>query len=113
MICALSFIDGRVHFHSKYVATHHHLEEEKKKQFVYMGQMGTRNKHLIRDSMKALFSIATGKSLNLQFRNPSNTNVFFWGGKVGEFMSITATQGNQKFFITKFSQIILCYMFAA
>ena len=88
MICALTFVDGRVHFRSKYVATQHHIEEETKKQFLYMGQMGTRNKHLVRDSMRALFSMVTGSPFSLQFRNPSNTNVFFWGGKVNEFAFI-------------------------
>jgi len=82
MICALSFINGKVHFRSKYVATQQHMEEEKRKQFLYMGQMGTRNKQLFKDSLKALFSMVTGSAFNLQFRNPSNTNVFFWGGKL-------------------------------
>ena len=88
MICALSFINGKVHFRSKYVATQQHMEEEKRKQFLYMGQMGTRNKQLFKDSLKALFSMVTGSVFNLQFRNPSNTNVFFWGGKVYRFSFI-------------------------
>ena len=82
MVCSLTFIDGQVHFQSKYVLSKHRLEENAKKKFLYAGQMGTRNKRLLGDSLKALSSMVTGKSLNLQLRNPSNTNVFYWGGKV-------------------------------
>ena len=82
MICALSFIDGQVHFRSKYVASKQRLEEEEKKKFIYMGQMGTRDKRLVADTMKALSSLVTGSQINMQFRNPSNTNAFYWGGKV-------------------------------
>lgn len=82
MICALSFVNGKVHFRSKYVMSPHRLEEEAKKKFIYAGQMGTRNKSIIRDSLKAMLSIVTGSNLDLKFRNPSNTNVFYWGGKV-------------------------------
>eukprot|EP00795_Rhopilema_esculentum_P003089 gene3089-1377_t len=82
MVCSLTFIDGQVHFQSKYVLSKHRLEENAKKKFLYAGQMGTRNKRLVGDSLKALSSMVTGKSLNLQLRNPSNTNVFYWGGKL-------------------------------
>ncbi len=82
MICAVTIVDGQVHFKSKFVVSPHRQEEEEKKQFIYRGQMGTANKRIFSDTVKALSAIVTGSNIRLQFRNPSNTNVFYWGGKV-------------------------------
>eukprot|EP00794_Sanderia_malayensis_P020118 gene20118-22089_t len=82
MICALTIIDGQVHFKSKFVLSPHRLEEEKEKKFIYRGQMGTANKQPVKDTIKALSALVTGSKLSLNFRNPSNTNVFYWGGKL-------------------------------
>eukprot|EP00494_Astrolonche_serrata_P028341 UN28607 len=79
-ICALTFINGAVHFKSKFVNTKTRQKEKERKEFLYPGQMGTRHWADIRltDAFKALM----GRRIKLEFRDPSNTNVFLWGGKL-------------------------------
>lgn len=77
MVCAVTFQDGCVHFRSKFVNSEHRKEESEKKKFIYRGQMGTKPatspfKYLISALMRP----------RVTFRNPSNTNSFYWGGKV-------------------------------
>ena len=77
MVCAVTFQEGHVHFHSKFVNSKHRQEEKEKKQLLYKGQMGTMPST---SSVKHLgYFLKLGK---LRFRNPSNTNSFCWGGKV-------------------------------
>lgn len=78
MLCAVTFEDGRVHFKSKFVNSEHRQEEAAKQKFLYHGQMGTK------PSSTSIFRYAmnTLKNTPMKFRNPSNTNSFYWGGKV-------------------------------
>ena len=82
MVCKLSLVDGKVHFHSKFVKSKHRCEEENAKRFLYPGQMGTKNPNSFTDTFSAITGMFTGKLPKLKFRNPSNTNAFYWGGKV-------------------------------
>ena len=82
MVCKLTFTNGQAHFQSKFVRSKHRQEEEKAKKFLYMGQMGTRGGNRLKDTVSAVASILTGSAPKLKFRNPSNTNSFYWGGKV-------------------------------
>ena len=87
MVCKVSFIDGKVHFCSKFVKTKQHMDEMKEQKFIYAGQMGTRNHSRFRDAVAATFGMVTGNFPKLVFRNPSNTNAFYWGGKVRKLVS--------------------------
>ena len=82
MVCKVSIIDGEVHFCSKFVNSEHRKEETKQRKFIFPGQMGTRDNNKFRDTLGAFKSLATGQKSSLIFRNPSNTNAFYWGGKV-------------------------------
>lgn len=82
MVCKVSFVDGRVHFCSKFVRTKEHLDEEKEKKFIYTGQMGSRNETKLKDTLSTSVGMLTGKLPKIAWRNPSNTNAFQWGGKI-------------------------------
>lgn len=80
MLCAVTFQDGQVHFQSKFVNSKHRQEETAKQKFVYHGQLGTKPSYSTVKSLGTLLSTWTIPPL--KFRNPSNTNSFYWGGKV-------------------------------
>lgn len=82
MVCKVSIADGKVHFCSRFVASEHRREEEEAKKFIYPGQMGTRNDNKVADTVGAFSSVLLGRKNKFKFRNPSNTNAFYWGGKV-------------------------------
>ena len=81
VVVALTFIDGQVHLRSKFVATKHRTEEQEKKKFLYRGQMGTHPNSVLKDTALFLKGLITFSMPRLKYRNPSNTNVFYWGGK--------------------------------
>lgn len=78
MLCAVTFEDGRVHFKSKFVNSEHRQEEAAKQKFLYHGQMGTKPS----STSTFRYLMNTLKNTPMKFRNPSNTNSFYWGGKV-------------------------------
>ena len=89
LICALTFLpdkDGsgkkKVHFRSRFVRSQHHIEEEHERRFLYRGQMGTQMHSWVVDSWNTLKDTIAGRITPLNYRNPSNTNVVYWGGKV-------------------------------
>ena len=82
LVVALSFVDGRVHLRTRFVASKERLEEQKARKLLYRGQMGTNPNSAIKDTAMFLKSFLTLSWPVLRFRNPSNTNVFYWGGKV-------------------------------
>ena len=82
MIVALTFIDGKVHLRSRFVASKHHVEEQHQRKYIYRGQMGTHPNSALKDTALFLKGLVTFSMPHLQYRNPSNTNVFYWGGKV-------------------------------
>ena len=82
MIIALTFVGGGVHLRTRFVASKERLEEQKKRAFLYRGQMGTHPHSALRDTISFLGHLATFRWPKLHYRNPSNTNVFYWGGKV-------------------------------
>ena len=117
MVCALTFVGGKVHFRSRFVRSRHRMEEAAARQLLYKGQMGTcvtvltdsyfaRGRGLggvahtcasplvccchcseprgaIAQTLSAVKSLLLRQERpRLKFRNPSNTNVFYWGGKV-------------------------------
>ncbi|KAF9362875.1 hypothetical protein BGX34_005354 [Mortierella sp. NVP85] len=85
LIVALSFTgDGRVHFNSRFVQSRHRVEEQAARKMIYRGQMGT-DPNSFRANIAAVFKNKIGwekSSTVLTFRNPSNTNVYMWEGKV-------------------------------
>uniref|UniRef100_A0A7M5UU79 Uncharacterized protein n=1 Tax=Clytia hemisphaerica TaxID=252671 RepID=A0A7M5UU79_9CNID len=82
MVCKVSIVDGKVHFCSKFVKSKHRRKEQEERKFIYPGQMGTRNESKIKDTIGAISSLATGNPSAIIFRNPSNTNAFYWGRKI-------------------------------
>ena len=82
MIVALSFVDGRVHLRSRFVASKHRQHEKQERKYLYRGQMGTHPNGVVKDTATLLKSLLTLQWPKLRYRNPSNTNVFYWGGKV-------------------------------
>ncbi|KAG0016312.1 hypothetical protein BGZ82_001132 [Podila clonocystis] len=85
LVVALTFPgDGHVHFNSRFVQSRHRVEEQAAKKMIYRGQMGT-DPNSLSANVAALFKAKIGwekSSTVLTFRNPSNTNVFMWEGKV-------------------------------
>ncbi len=82
MVVALTFVGRRVHLRSKFVASKERVEEERKQKFLYRGQMGTHPNSPLKDTAILLKNLVMLRWPNLHYRNPSNTNVFYWGGKV-------------------------------
>ena len=82
MVVALSFVDGRVHLRTRFVASKERVEEQHERKFLYRGQMGTHPNSALKDTGILLKSLLTLRWPKLHYRNPSNTNVFYWGGKV-------------------------------
>nr|CCE21337.1 putative beta-carotenoid oxygenase [Suberites domuncula] len=82
MVVALTFIEGRVHLRAKFVATKERLEEQRERKLIYRGQMGTNPNSAVRDTAVLMKNFLTLSWPTLRFRNPSNTNVFYWGGKI-------------------------------
>jgi all-trans-8'-apo-beta-carotenal 15,15'-oxygenase len=67
LIVALSFRDGRVFYHSKFVETKNHVEEKKAGKMLYDGNMGTRVPEGIQPR---------------GIRDPAHTNVFYANSKI-------------------------------
>jgi all-trans-8'-apo-beta-carotenal 15,15'-oxygenase len=82
MVCAVTFVDGQVHFRSKFVSSSHRRKETQAKRFLYKGQMGTDPSGTVSQFCQLALSLLRGKMPTLEFRNPSNTSVFYWGGKI-------------------------------
>ena len=82
MVVALTFVDGRVHLRSRFVASRERLEEQEKRKFIYRGQMGTHPNSALKDTASVLGNLLMLRLPKLRYRNPSNTNVYYWGGKV-------------------------------
>eukprot|EP01102_Stenamoeba_stenopodia_P021763 TRINITY_DN8865_c0_g1_i1.p1 TRINITY_DN8865_c0_g1~~TRINITY_DN8865_c0_g1_i1.p1 ORF type:complete len:572 (-),score=88.42 TRINITY_DN8865_c0_g1_i1:122-1837(-) len=70
MICAITLKDGRAWFKSKYVKTSGYVLEKQNQKAMLKGMMGT----VPKDS-----DVPADK---LRFKNPSNTNVYYWGGRL-------------------------------
>lgn len=85
MVCALTFQNGQVHFKSKFVCTKHRKIENEQRRYMYVGQMGTAASSALKGTAAFLGNLVTGKLPSIAFRNPSNTNSFYWGGKVGYY----------------------------
>ncbi|KAI1302179.1 hypothetical protein EDD11_005644 [Mortierella claussenii] len=86
LVVALSFLgDGNVHFNSRFVQSRHRVEEQAANKMIYRGQMGT-DPNSLKSNFAAVFRSKIGwvkkGSTVLTFRNPSNTNVYMWEGKV-------------------------------
>ncbi|KAK3814651.1 MAG: carotenoid oxygenase [Linnemannia gamsii] len=85
LVVALSFPgDGHVHFNSRFVQSRHRVEEQAAQKMIYRGQMGT-DPNSLKANIAALLKAKVGwerGSTVLTFRNPSNTNVYMWEGKV-------------------------------
>jgi len=83
MVCSITISNGRAHFRSKYVKTTGYVMEKKAKKLLFKGMMGTKpplnwNESLSEWSEDVMKSKLPGQ----RFKNPSNTNIYFWGGKL-------------------------------
>lgn len=70
MICAITIQNGKAWFKSKYVKTSGYVIEKKNQKAMLKGMMGT---------VPVNSDISFDK---LRFKNPSNTNVYYWGGRL-------------------------------
>ncbi len=86
LICRIVFCgDGRAHFRSRFVDSKHRREEVQTGRLLYRGQMGSLPADFsrVRAGLDTAAMVALGRrSKGRGFRNPSNTNVLYWGGKV-------------------------------
>jgi all-trans-8'-apo-beta-carotenal 15,15'-oxygenase len=82
MIVALTFLNGRVHLKTKFVKTKHRIEETEAGKYLYRGTFGTNPQGALKDTSTFLANALRLRLPQLSYRNPSNTNVFYWGGKV-------------------------------
>eukprot|EP01087_Luapelamoeba_hula_P012811 TRINITY_DN3615_c0_g1_i1.p1 TRINITY_DN3615_c0_g1~~TRINITY_DN3615_c0_g1_i1.p1 ORF type:complete len:606 (+),score=93.57 TRINITY_DN3615_c0_g1_i1:69-1886(+) len=83
MVCALMFNNGRVHFRNRYVNTVGYAAEKKAKKLIFKGMMGTEPPLSWGESLSQWTTdIGRGKMPNQRFKNPANTNCYYWGGKV-------------------------------
>ena len=72
MVCRITFTkDGRALFKSRFVRTSGFVDEQKAQRALYRGMMGTKPKAVGGDDSRAYL-----------FKNPSNTNVWQFGGRV-------------------------------
>ena len=89
LVGAISFCgDGRVHVRSRYVRSRHRETEAAEHKMLFRGQMGSLppDRSLLSDIAGTARAMVTGsKPSHLRFRNPSNTNAMYWGGKVLSF----------------------------
>jgi all-trans-8'-apo-beta-carotenal 15,15'-oxygenase len=69
MVQSISFQHGKAHWRSRYVNTTGYAEEQEAGKMLYRGMMGSTPPG---DRPQASY----------RFKNPSNTNVYFWGGKL-------------------------------
>uniref|UniRef100_A0A7S3PMW1 Carotenoid oxygenase n=1 Tax=Aplanochytrium stocchinoi TaxID=215587 RepID=A0A7S3PMW1_9STRA len=76
MVCAITFVNGKVHFRSRYVSTKNHQQEAAAHEMLYDGAMGSR---VPEPARKRLLE---SKQFGMGFRDPAHTNVFYWGGKL-------------------------------
>ncbi|PRP77833.1 hypothetical protein PROFUN_14152 [Planoprotostelium fungivorum] len=84
MITSITFSKGKAHFRSKYVRTAGYETEEKQKRGVMKGMMGTvpANKPWGEWLDEVKKDVLRGKMPNQRYKNPSNTSVYYWGGKL-------------------------------
>ncbi len=71
MVCAITFVEGRVHFRNRFVRTPEFEAEAKAGRVLYRGVFGTQKP----GGWWANF-------LDLKFKNPANTNVIYQGDKL-------------------------------
>ncbi len=82
LIARLSFENGRAHLVSRFVATRQRDEEAHAHKMLFVGQMGSQPKPRLQLWFDAARCVVRGMPPSLRWRNPSNTNVFYWGGKL-------------------------------
>ena len=86
LVCGLTFTgDGRVHFRSRFVNSKHRQAETQAQKMLYRGQMGSLPPHFsyLNASINTAGMLLFGRKKNpYPFRNPSNTNVVYWAGKL-------------------------------
>jgi all-trans-8'-apo-beta-carotenal 15,15'-oxygenase len=71
MISAISFKDGRAHYHNRFVATEGYLKEQEAGKFVYRGVFGTQKP-----------GGWINNAFDVRLKNIANTNVIYWGNKL-------------------------------
>lgn len=82
MICSVNIKDGRAIFKSKYVETDEYKAEKSQERALYRGMMGTMPVKDWKNSLESYLNRPNQLSDQPKFKNPSNTNVYLWGGKL-------------------------------
>ena len=54
VVCAISFLQKKVHFRSRFVRTEHHCKEKEARKFLYRGQMGTQSTSRLQDTITTI-----------------------------------------------------------
>jgi len=78
MVCSIKFEDGKAHFRSAYVKTTGYVMEQKAKKLLFKGMMGTKPPATWNETEDVMHTKMPGQT----FKNTSNTNVYYWGGKL-------------------------------
>ena len=81
MVCSVSMEHGKAVFKSKFVKTDEYKAEKTMKKSLYRGMMGTNPPDDWADTLQEYLHVSEPPS-NAKFKNPSNTNVYYWGGKL-------------------------------
>lgn len=81
MICSVNINSGRAIFKSKYVETREYKAEKTQQKALYRGMMGTMPAKDWKESLRNYLKI-DNISEQPKYKNPSNTNVYLWGGKL-------------------------------
>lgn len=71
MICAFTFVEGRVHFRNRYVQTAGYVAEEAANKILYRGVFGTQKS-----------GGCLANFLDTRIKNIANTQVIYWGDKL-------------------------------
>src|SRR5579883_100052 len=71
MICAITFANGRAHFHNRFVRTEGYVAEQAAGRILYRGVFGTQKP-----------GGWLANAFDFRLKNIANTNVLYWGGKL-------------------------------
>jgi len=83
MVCAIKFAEGKAHFRSKYVKTTGYVMEKKAQKLIFKGMMGTKPSPTWGEALSEWKEdVMKSKLPGQRFKNPANTNVYYWGGKL-------------------------------
>ena len=78
-VTKLTIKGNKVYFMSKYVKTEEYINENKQQKILYRNTFRTQRPILLDPIFK---KICLNNAFDLKLKNPANTNVVYWGGKL-------------------------------